>query len=151
LTSMPRLAAFGAMAAEEGGTVASMRELWASMLELGQAARMRYPDNTLIQEVMQGFSEHDDGEASFMGWNLRDEPLGGSIVEHILETALRVREVLASQAKPEEAAEYIAWVLAIARAGCEAVRSELFGLVGDEMTAAEEQYMKDLTAALRAP
>ena len=34
LTHMPRLAAFGAMAAEEGGTVASIRELWTSMMAL---------------------------------------------------------------------------------------------------------------------
>jgi hypothetical protein len=58
--------------------------------------------------------------------------------------------VLTDQATPEEAAEYTAWVLGIARAGCKAVRSGLFGLVGDEMTAAEEQYVEDLAAALRA-
>jgi hypothetical protein len=150
LTSMPQLAAFGAMAAEEGGPVGSTRELWASMMELAQAARTRYPENTLIQEVMRGFSQPDDGEASFMGWKPNDEPLGNSIVEHTLETASRVGGVLASQATPEEAAEYTAWVLGIARAGCEAVRSGLFGLVGDPMNAAEDQYVRDLTRALRA-
>jgi hypothetical protein len=64
--------------------------------------------------------------------------------------AARVREVLASQATPEEAEEYSEWVLGIARAGGGAVRSGLFGLVGAEMTDAEEQYVKDLAAALRA-
>jgi hypothetical protein len=152
LTDMPRLAAFGAMAAEEGGPVSSTRELWTSMVEVGQAARMRYPNNTLIQEVMRSFSEPaDDDEVSIMGWKPDGgEPLGNAIVAQALETASRVREVLASQATPEEAAEYTAWVLGIARAGCGAVRSGLFGLVGAEMTAAEEQYMEDLASALRA-
>src|ERR671916_358765 len=152
LTAMPRMAAFGAMAAEEGGPVGSTRELWASMMELAQAARTKYPNNTLIQEVMQGFSQPaDDDEMSIMGWKPDSgEPLDNAIVAQTLETAPRVREVLASQATPEEAAEYIEWVLGIARAGCGAVRSGLFGLVGAQMTAAEDQYVKDLTAALGA-
>jgi hypothetical protein len=150
LTDMPRLAAFGAMAVEEGGPVASTRELWASMMELAQSARTRYANNSLIQEVMRGFSERDD-EMSIMGWKPDSgEPLGNAIVAQTLETAPRVREVLSSQATPEEAAEYTAWVLAIARAGCGAVRSGLFGLVGAQMTAAEEQYVKDLATALGA-
>ena len=151
LTAMPRLAAFGAMAAEEGGPVASTRELWTSMMELAQAARTRYADNTLIQEVMRGFSQPADDEMSIMGWKPESgEPLGNAIVAQTLETAPRVREVLASQATPEAAAEYTAWVLAIARAGCGAVRSGLFGLAGAQMTVAEEQYVKDLATALGA-
>jgi hypothetical protein len=152
LTAMPRLAAFGAMAAEEGGPVASTRELWASMMELAQSARTRYTDNTLIQEVMRDFSHPaDDDEMSIMGWTPDSgEPLGNAIVAQTLETAPRVREVLASQATPEEAAEYTKWVLGIARAGCRAMRSGLFGLAGAEMTIAEEQYVRDLAAALGA-
>ena len=151
LTDMPRLAAFGAMAAEEGGPVASTRELWASMMELAQAARTRYADNTLIQEVMRGFSQRADDETSIMGWQPGSgEPLGNAIVAQALETASRVREVLASQATPEEAAEYTEWVLGIARAGCEAVRSGLFGLAGARRTVAEEQYVKELATALGA-
>jgi hypothetical protein len=148
LTDMPRLAAFGAMAAEEGGPVASTRELWSSMMELAQSARTRYTNNSLIQEVMRSFSQRDD-EMSIMGWKPNSgDPLGNAIVAQTLETAPRVREVLASQATPEEAAEYTAWVLGIARAGCGAVRSGLFGLVGAQMTAAEEQYVKGLATAL---
>src|SRR5688572_16654008 len=152
LTAMPRMAAFGAMAAEEGGPVASTRELWASMMELAQAARTRYPNNTLIQEVMRGFSQPaDDEEMSIMGWKPQSSnSLGNAIVAQTLELAPRVREVLASQATPDEAAEYTEWVLGIARAGCGAMRSGLFGLVGAPMTAAEEQYVTDLAAALGA-
>src|SRR5918993_1937020 len=95
LTSMPRLAAFGAMAVEESGPVASTRELWASMMELAQAARTRYLNNTLIQDVMRGFSQPaDDDEMSIMGWMPEsDQPLGNAIVAQTLETAPRVREV----------------------------------------------------------
>src|SRR5918995_6777699 len=151
LTDMPRLAAFGAMAVEEGGPVASTRELWSSMMELAQSARTQYANNTLIQGVMRGFSQRDDDEISIMGWQPGSgEPLGNAIVAQALETASRVREVLASQATPEEAAEYTQWVLGIARAGCGAVRSGLLGLVGAPMTGAEEQYVADLTAALGA-
>jgi hypothetical protein len=151
LTDMPRLAAFGAMAVEEGGPVASTRELWASMMELAQSARTRYANNSLIQEVMRGFSQHADDEISIMGWKPDSgEPLGNAIVAQTLETAPLVREVLASQATPAEAAEYSEWVLGIARAGCGAMRSGLFGLVGSQMTVAEEQYVKDLATALGA-
>ncbi len=151
LTDMPRLAALGATAAEEGGPVASTRELWTSMMELAQAARTRYANNSLIQEVMRGFSQRADVETSIMGWQPDSgEPLGNAIVAQALETASRVREVLVSQATPEEAAEYTQWVLGIARAGCGAVRSGLFGLVGAQMTAAEEQYVEDLVTALGA-
>src|SRR5688572_22975306 len=113
LTNMPRLAAFGAMAAEEGGPVTATRELWASMMELAQAARTKYPDNTLIQEIMRVFSQPaDDVEMSIMGWKPDSgEPLGNAIVAQTLETAPRVREVLVSQAAPAEAAEYTDWVL----------------------------------------
>jgi hypothetical protein len=150
LTAMPRLAAFGAMAVEEGGPVASTRELWSGMMELAQAARTRYANNSLIQEVMRGFSQRDD-EISIMGWKPGSgEPLGNAIVAQTLETAPRVREVLARQATPEEASEYTEWILDIARAGCGAMRSELFGLVGAQMTVAEEQYVKDLATALGA-
>jgi hypothetical protein len=151
LTGMPHMAAFAAIAAEEDGPVATTRELWAGMMELALAARTRYPNNTLIQEVMKGFSRPADDETSIIGWKPGSgRPLGNAIVEQTLEMASRVREVLTSQATPEEAAEYTAWVLGIARAGCGAVRSGLFGLVGSEMTAAEDQYMKDLAAALGA-
>jgi hypothetical protein len=150
LTDMPRLAALGAMAVEDGGPVASTRELWASMMELAQSARTRYANNSLIQEVMRSFSQRDD-EMSIMGWKPDSgEPLGNAIVAQTLETAPLVREVLASQATPAEAAEYSEWVLGIARAGCGAMRSGLFGLVGSQMTVAEEQYVKDLATALGA-
>jgi hypothetical protein len=151
LTDMPRLAAFGAMAAEEGGPVASTRELWTSMMELVRSARTQYANNSLIQEVMRGFSQRADDETSIMGWQPGSgEPLGNAIVAQTLETAPRVRAVLASQATPEEAAEYTEWVLDIARAGGGAMRSGLFGLVGAPMTVAEEQYVKDLATALGA-
>jgi hypothetical protein len=150
LTDMPRLAALGTMAVEEGGPVASTRELWSSMMELAQSARTRYAKTSLIQEVMRSFSQRDD-EMSIMRWKPNSgEPLGNAIVAQTLEAPPRVREVLASQATPEEAAEYTEWVLGIARAGCGAVRSGLFGLVGAQMTAAEEQYVKDLATALGA-
>lgn len=152
LTDLPRLAAFGAMAAEAGGPVTSTRELWASMMELAQAARTRYPSNTLIQDVMRGFSQPtDDGEMPIKGWQPNSgEPLGNAFVAQTLETAPRVRKVLASQSTPEEAAEYIEWVIGVARAGCAAVRSGLLGLVGAPTTATEDQYVRDLAAALGA-
>ena len=150
LTDLPRMAAFGATAAEEGGSVASTRELWAGMMELAQAARTRFPNNTLIQDVMQSISRRaDDDELPMTGWKPNSsEKLGGAIVAQTLEMARRVREILADQSTPEEAAEYTAWVLGIARASCQAVRTGLFGLRGEPMTAAEDQYITDLAAAL---
>ena len=152
LTDLPRMAAFGAMAAEDGGPVTSTRELWASMMELAQAARSRYPDNALIQEVTRAITQpEDDDEMPMTGWKPNSgAELGEAMVAKTLQTAPRVREIVASQATPEEGAEYTAWVLGIARAGCQAARGGLFGLSGNPMTAAEDQYIKDLTAALGA-
>ena len=150
LTDMPRIAAFGATAAEEGGPLASTRELWAGMMELAQAARTRFPNNSLIQDAMRSVSqpEHDD-ELPMTGWRPNSsEKLGGTIVEQTLETARRVREVLADQSTPEEAAEYTAWVLGIARASCQAVRTGPLGLSGEPMTAAEDQFLEELAEAL---
>src|SRR5688500_9665546 len=102
LTDMPRLAAFGATAAEEGGPVASTRELWTSMMELAQSARTRYANNAFIQEVMRSLSQRADDEPSIMGWKPDSgEPLGNAIVTQALDTASRVRAVLDSQATPE--------------------------------------------------
>lgn len=150
LTDLPRIAAFGATAAEAGGPVTSTRELWAGMMELAQAARTRFPDNTLIQDVMRSVARpQDDDELPMKGWKPNSsEKLGGAIVEQTLATARRVREILADQSTPEEAAEYTEWVLGIARASCRAVRTGLFGLSGESMTAAEDQYITDLSAAL---
>jgi hypothetical protein len=150
LTDLPPIAAFGATAAEEGGPLASTRELWAGMMELAQAARTSYPDNTLIQDVVRSVSRPKvDDELPLTGWKPTSrETLGGAIVEQALETARRVREVLADQSTPEEAAEYTAWVLGIARASCRAVRTGLFGLSGQTLTTAEDKYLTDLSAAL---
>jgi hypothetical protein len=152
LTHMPRMAAFGAMAAEEGGPVTATRELWASMMELAQAARTKYPNNPLIQEVTRAISRpDDDDEMPMTGWNPNSGgELGRAIVEKTLATAPRVRELLARRATPEDAAAYTAWVLGIARAGVGAAGGGLFGLGSPPVTASEEQYLKDLAAALGA-
>jgi hypothetical protein len=150
LTDLPRIAAFGATAVEEGGPMASTRELWAGMMELAQTARTRYPNNTLIQDVVRSVSRPaDDDELPMTGWKPNSgEQLGNAIVAQTLDMATRAREVLADQSTPLEAAEYTEWVLGIARASCQAVRTGLFGLTGESMTVAEDQYIKDLAAAL---
>ncbi|MGH2618878.1 MAG: hypothetical protein ACRDJC_26925 [Thermomicrobiales bacterium] len=152
LTDLPRMAAFGAMAAEEGGPVTSTRELWAGMKELAQSAQSRYPDNALIQEVSRAIAQNDNGaEMTRSDWNPNSgEKLGEVIIEQTLEAAPKVREILASSASPEEAADYAAWVLGIARAGCEAVRTGLFGLSGEKLTAREAAFVQELSAALGA-
>jgi len=152
LTDMPRLAAFGAMATEEGGPLTSTRELWAGMMELAQAAQTRYPDNTLIQDVTHAVTGREDGaEPTIVDWRANSgEALGNAMVEQALETAPEVREVLASHATAEEAAAYTAWVLGIARAGCEAVKTGFFGMSGEKLTASEAQFIRDLAAALGA-
>jgi hypothetical protein len=62
--------------------------------------------------------------------------------------ARRVDDVLRSRATPEETAQYRDWIIGIARAAVEGARGGLFGLSGEEMTAAEEKYVKDLAAAI---
>ncbi len=149
LTDLPRLAAFGAMAADDGDAISSTRELWAGMMELAQGARSRYPGNALIQAVAQSETEDDEGaDVSRAGWRPGAEPLGEAVIEEALETAARVRAVLAERAVEQEAAEYAAWVLGIARAATEAARKGPFGLGGDRVTDREAAFVRDLQAAL---
>ena len=151
LTDLPRLAAFGAMAADAGDAVTSTRELWAGMTELAHAARTRYPSNALIQEIAQAATRDEDGaEVSRSGWRPGGEPLGAAMAEQALETARQARPVLAERATAEEAAEYAAWVLGIARAATEAARTGFFGVGGARVTAREAAFVRDLAAALGA-
>jgi hypothetical protein len=150
LTDMPRLAAFGAMASEASGPVTSTRELWASMMELAKAARTSYPDNTLIQEVTRDIERSGKGaDMTASDWDPQSgEELAQGIVEQTLLTAPKVRQALAAEATPEEAAEYTAWVLGIARAGVDAARTGLFGLSGELETEREVRFLEDLAIAL---
>ena len=149
LTDLPRLAAFGAMAADDGDAVSSTRELWAGMMELAQGARSRYPGNALIRAVAKSETEDDEGaEISRAGWRPGAEPLGEAVIEEALETAARVRPVLAERVAEQEAAEYAAWVLGIARAATEAARTGLFGLGGERVPDREATFVRELQTAL---
>jgi hypothetical protein len=151
LADLPRLAAFGAMAADNGDAVKSTRELWAGMKELAQAARIRYPHNPLIREIAQAVAQDDEGaEVSRFGWKPGAMPLGHAVVEQALATATEVRPVLAKRVPADEAAEYKAWVLGIARAATEAARTGFFGVVGEQVSDREAAFVRDLAAALEA-
>jgi len=151
LTDLPRLAAFGAMAADDGDPVLSTRELWAGMMELAQAAQTRYPDSPLIREVAQAVAQDEEGASvSRFGWHPGAMPLGHAVVEQALTTASDARRVLAERVPAEEAAEYVAWVLGIARAATEAARSGLLGVVGEQVSDREAAFVRDLAAALGA-
>lgn len=152
LTDLPRLAAFGAMAADDGDAVKSTRELWAGMMELTQAAQGRYPDSSLIREVAQTVAQDEEGAGvSRSGWKPGAEPLSHAVVEQALATAAGVRHVLVERTSAEEAAAYTAWVLGIARAGIEAARTGFFGLGGERVTEREAAFVRDLAAALGVP
>jgi hypothetical protein len=151
LTDLPRLAAFGAMAADDGGPVMSTRELWAGMMELAQAAQSRYPNRSLIREVAHAVARGEEGAGvSRLGWKPGAEPLGDAVVEQALATAAEARQVLAERVPAEEAAEYVAWVLGIARAATEAARTGLFGVGGEQVSDREAAFVRDLAAALGA-
>jgi hypothetical protein len=152
LTDLPRLAAFGAMAADDGDAVTATRELWAGMIELAQAAQTRYPHSSLIRKVAQTVAQDEEGAGvSRSGWKPGAEPLGHAVVDRALATAAGVHHVLAERASAEEAAEYTGWVLGIARAGIEAARTGFFGLGGERVTEREAAFVRDLAAALGVP
>ena len=149
LTDLPKLAALGAMAAEQGGPVTSTRELWAGMAEMAQESQNAYRDNELIQDVMAAIAAGDDSTGLEMtAAEARSDAVAFEAVRQSLETAREVNATLSALATPEEAAQYRAWIVAIARAGSAAARSGLFGLSGEAVTAAEERYVSDLAAAL---
>lgn len=150
LTRMPTLAAFGAMASHEGGPVASTRELWAGMRELVEAARDDYPDNALIQAVTKAITRREDGaELSLEDWQARRPgELPAAIVEQTLQTAAEARQALAERATADETAQYMAWIMGIARAGIEASKTGFLGIGGRSVTPKESQFLDELAAAL---
>jgi hypothetical protein len=151
LLDLPRLAAFGAMAAEEGGPLTSTRELFAAIHTMADSARTAYPDNTLIHEIVTEITQGgDDALGTRVAWEPGDENLGAAMLDQALATAARARNILAARATAQEASEYAAWVLSIARAGCGAAGSGFLGLVGDRVTPSEARFVADLAAALGA-
>jgi hypothetical protein len=151
LTDMPRLAAFGAMAAQDADPVTSTRELWAGLQELALSANSDYPDNALVQSVT-GFITHHSEELTDEDWRASSaEALHERVVEQTLRTAASVRQLLAKRSTPEEAEEYKAWVMRIAHAGVEAARTGFLGLEGAEVTPREQLFISELEAALGAP
>jgi hypothetical protein len=152
LLDLPRLAAFGAMAAEASGPIASTRELWAAMRELAAAARGDDPDTTLMQRIVAEIAQGgDDALEADVAWKPGTDNLGAAMIEQAIAAARRARVILAERASAEEAAQYAAWIVAIAHAGCAAVGGGWFGRRGDAVTPAEARFVRDLTAALAAP
>jgi hypothetical protein len=150
LTDLPNLAALGAMAAEQSGPVTSTRELWAGMMELAKAKDTTYQDNALIQGVVRHIAESGDTSHLDIGDLRPSEDLGPHLVEQAQDMARQVDHVLRSRATPEEAAQYRDWIIGIARAAVAGARGGLFGMSGEETTAAEGKYVHDLTAAIGA-
>jgi len=150
LVTMPQLAAWGAMAAEEGGSATSTRELWAGMQELARAARTTYPGNALIQAVSRAITHREDGATlTAEEWHAGSPAaLQYVVVEKTIATALKLREILAQRSTPEEAAQYAAWIMGIAHAGVEAAKTGFLGLRGAEVTPDEARFLRELAAAL---
>ena len=152
LTDLPKLAALGAMAAEQSGAVTSTRELWGAITEMARARQNVYRDNALIQQVLAAITAGDDSTGLELSLaRTSSETIGKEAVRQSLELAREVDAVLTARATPEEAAQYRAWIVGIARAGSEAARGGLFGLSGQTVTAAEERYVNDLATALGIP
>jgi hypothetical protein len=151
LVDLPRLVAFAAMAADASGPLTSTRELLAGMMELAHAAQATsaYADSALIQSVIQAITRRDDTPSPMPGtWDPQSgAELGRAIVEETIPTAERVRAILTAQA-PQDAAAYTDWVLGIARAGVAAGRSGLLGLTGEQVTARESAFLRELERAL---
>jgi hypothetical protein len=152
LTDLPKLAALGAMAAEQSGAVTSTRELWGAIAEMARAGQNASRDNALIEDVLAAISAGDDSTGLEMELaEAGSETIGAEAVRQSLAVAREVNAALSAQATPEDAAGYRAWIVAIARAGSEAARGGLFGLHGERVTPAEEQYVSDLASALGLP
>ena len=151
LSDLPRLAAFGAMAAEADGPVTSTRELWAAMQAMLQPGGTDQAGDPLIAEIVRGYAGSDHEGHVAGDWDPESgEELGQAIVAQALQTAPRARAALAARATPEEAEHYRHWVLGIARGGVEAARDGLFGLSGERVSAPEGTFIHELAAALGA-
>src|SRR3954452_12086754 len=86
LTELPRIAAFGAMVAQDGDLLSSGRELLAGLAQMARTAQTTYPRDSLIQDVLRKNAD-DEGLAESIIEEQRDafEARPGA---HIVEQAL---------------------------------------------------------------
>ncbi|MFN8592251.1 MAG: hypothetical protein U0031_12400 [Thermomicrobiales bacterium] len=153
LRDLPQLAAFAAIAVGQGDPIASTRELFAAMQQLGMSAQQNYPDNQLIRAIIVGLTE-TNGAAAGADETWRADAgawRGAALVEQSHDTAARAREILDERSTDLEGTEYAAWVVGIARAACEAAGSGFFGFGGSRVSGAEQQFLADLGEALGMP
>jgi hypothetical protein len=152
LTELPRLAALGAVVAQDGDLVSTGRELMAGLMEMARSAQTTYPRDSLIQDVLRGHASEDDIIESLVE-EQRDafeaRP-GAHIIERALSDAGRVHDILAARATPAEAEHYASWVIGIARAGVEAAKTGRFGVSGARVTEREAEFEQELARALGA-
>ena len=152
LTELPRIAAFGAMVAQDGDLSSSGRELLAGLTEMARSAQTTYPRDSLIQDVLRKNAD-DEGLVESIIEEQRDafeaRP-GAHIIEQALRDAGRAHEILAKRATPAEGEHYSSWVIGIARAGVEAAKTGRFGTSGARITEREAEFVRELARELGA-
>jgi hypothetical protein len=152
LTELPRVAAFGAVVAQDGDLASSGRELLAALAEMARTAQSTYPRDSLIQDVLR----HDADDEGLLASILEDQRdafearPGAHVIERALTDAGRAHDVLARRATSAELEEYASWVIGIARAGVEAAKTGRFGTEGARVTEREAEYVRELARALGA-
>lgn len=152
LTELPRLAAFGAMVAQDGDLLSSGRELLASLAEMARSAQSTYPRDSLIQDVLRKDAD-DAGLIQSVLEEQRDafeaRP-GAHVIEQALRDAGRAHDILSKRATPAELEHFSSWVIGIARAGVEAAKTGRFGTEGARVTEREAEFVREMARELGA-
>ncbi len=160
LCSLPLYVVGAAVHAEADGTLGTMREAHAGMNLVRAGTDASSP---LMQEIMAAAASAapaagSQAPAAAPTRAATPSAGGASTAEAISATDRTGRvvaasrdatAVLAAKATPQERAEYTDWLLMIAEEVCGTQRTGgILGVGGEKVSAAERQFLADLTAAL---
>jgi hypothetical protein len=141
LRSAPVLAGFAVIAADEHGPIGTLKEV-VSLARGYTAAERQYPDNQLIQRVVQSLADEDGVADESAG---PEEPLAAA-----LASCRGVSDLLTLKATPQAAEQYKRWVLDVALRTARAAKEGggLFGIGGTRVSPAEVTTLDMLAGTL---
>jgi hypothetical protein len=155
LRNAPVLAGFAVIAADENGTVGTLKEI-VSLARGYVGAEQHYPDNELIQRVLQSLSEQSEEDIVSSSGASSDQSSAGAtgLPEEPLAAALaacrHVSDLLATKAPAPVAEGYKRWVLEVALGTARAAKEGggPFGIGGTRVSPAEVTTLDMLAGTL---
>ena len=141
------LTGFAVAVAGNSGIIGTFKEAAATAKGLGEAAT-QYPQNELIQSLLQDFS---DNRPVMPTYNPLEAGIQDKIKADALEKTRQVIALLTHKATPQEVTEFKQWIMAVSERVANAAKEGSFlGIGGERVSAAEQAVLSDLQSVLNA-